>query len=635
MPVPPDPDPAPRPPLHGVSDDPGELLPGLVGAGFWDRSDCSGAGFASGGAADTMAPGPVLACLAGDRWEAGLGSLTDDELIGALRAARRVGSWVAAMELAMVSDLAARRDAQAEAENDHRYGEHTDDEIAAALTMTRSSAVTLLDLAVDVRRLPLTAAALAAGQIDRARAVVIADEVTGLDDSHAAAVEAAIIGKAADQTAGQVRAAAHRAVIAADPAAARKRKEEAQKDAAVEVWHEPTGTHTLAGRHLPAAAVLAADKRISALARDLKAAGAEGTLQQLRASVFLAVLSGQPLASLLPRTCGAAASSGTGFPPPDPPDGDSGNGAAGVPDTGTAGGPGAAPASPDGATPPTPPGGGARPEGGARPGRGAWPEGGAGPGLSGSVNLTLPLLTWLGWSQSPGDVPGFGPLDADDSRALADLLAANPTTKWCLTLTNPDGQPAAHGCARSGPSSKPGRTGPPGSTVSPSSTGPPKSTGPAGGTGPPKSTGPTSSTGPPKRTGPPGGTGPPGRSPPGAREWISSIKITPFGAGPCTHQRESAAYRPPPSLQHLARIRRTTCSHPGCRRAATRCDLDHAIPYGKGGRTCPCNLHPLCRRHHAAKQAPGWALALGPAGTATWITPAGRRYTTTPTSYPS
>jgi Domain of unknown function (DUF222) len=603
MPVPPDADPGPS--LHGVPDGHGVLLPELVGAGFWDRSDYSCAGFASGGAADTMAPGPVLACLAGDRWQAGLGSLTDDELIGALRAARRLGSWVAAMELAMVSDLAARRDAQAEAENDHRYGEHTDDEIAAALTMTRSSAVTLLDLAVDLRRLPLTAAALAAGQIDRARAVVIADAVTGLDDAHAAAVEAAIIAKAPRQTAGQVRAAAHRAVIAADPAAARKRKEEAQKDAAVEVWHEPTGTHTLAGRHLPAAGVLAADKRISALARDLKTAGAEGTLQQLRARVFLAVLSDQPLASLLPRTCGTAASDGTSFPPPDSPDGDSSHGAAGVPGTGTAGGPGPALASPDGATPSTPPGGG------------TWPEGGAWPGLSGSVNLTLPLLTWLGWSQSPGDVPGFGPLDADDSRALADLLAANPTTKWCLTLTNPDGQPAAHGCARSGPSGQPGRTGPPGGTGSPGRTGPPRSTGPS------------------RSTGPPSSTGPPGRSPPGAREWISSIKITPFGTGPCTHQRESPAYRPPPSLQHLARIRRTTCSHPGCRRAATRCDLDHAIPYGKGGRTCPCNLHPLCRRHHAAKQAPGWALALDPTGTATWITPAGRRYTTTPTSYPS
>ena len=223
MPESPDPDPAPGPSLHGVPGD-GGILPELVGAGFWDRGGCCGAGFASGGAADTMAPGPVLACLAGECWQAGLGRLNDDELIGALRAARRLASWVAAMELAMVSDLAARRDAQAEAEKDHRYGEHTDDELAAALTLTRSAAVGLLGLALDLRRLPRTGAALAAGQIDRARAAVIADEVTGLDGAHAAAVEAAVIAKAPGQTTGQVRAAAHRAVLAADPAAARERK---------------------------------------------------------------------------------------------------------------------------------------------------------------------------------------------------------------------------------------------------------------------------------------------------------------------------------------------------------------------------------------------------------------------------
>jgi hypothetical protein len=45
-------------------------------------------------------------------------------------------------------------------------------------------------------------------------------------------------------------------------------------------------------------------------------------------------------------------------------------------------------------------------------------------GPSDSVNLILPMATWLGWSQPPGDVPGSGPLDAKDSRALADLLAA-------------------------------------------------------------------------------------------------------------------------------------------------------------------------------------------------------------------
>jgi hypothetical protein len=57
-----------------------------------------------------MAPGSVLARLAEECRQAGLGALNDDELIGVLRAARRLSSWAAAMELSAVSDLAARRD---------------------------------------------------------------------------------------------------------------------------------------------------------------------------------------------------------------------------------------------------------------------------------------------------------------------------------------------------------------------------------------------------------------------------------------------------------------------------------------------------------------------------------------------
>ena len=50
-------------------------------AGRWDRSRGDGGGFAAGGAADDLPPGPVLAGLAGDRWADGLGRLSDDELI--------------------------------------------------------------------------------------------------------------------------------------------------------------------------------------------------------------------------------------------------------------------------------------------------------------------------------------------------------------------------------------------------------------------------------------------------------------------------------------------------------------------------------------------------------------------------
>ncbi len=105
-------------------------------------------------------------------------------------------------------------------------------------------------------------------------------------------------------------------------------------------------------------------------------------------------------------------------------------------------------------------------------------------------------------------------------------------------------------------------------------------------------------------------------------------KMQHLETAPCSHARRSASYRPPPSLAHLIRIRQRTCSFPGCRRPASRCDLDHVIPYDRGGATCECNMAPLCRRHHQAKQAPRWRLDQPEPGNMTWQLPSGRTYQT-------
>jgi hypothetical protein len=111
---------------------------------------------------------------------------------------------VAAGQLAAVSELAARRKAEAAARGDWRGYEHAEDEIAAALTLTRYSAAGLMDLALSLDRLPLTRAALAAGQIDQHKAMIITDELSGLDDEHAAGVEESIVTKAPGMTSGQL-----------------------------------------------------------------------------------------------------------------------------------------------------------------------------------------------------------------------------------------------------------------------------------------------------------------------------------------------------------------------------------------------------------------------------------------------
>jgi hypothetical protein len=89
---------------------------------------------------------------------------------------------------------------------------------------------------------------------------------------------------------------------------------------------------------------------------------------------------------------------------------------------------------------------------------------------------------------------------------------------------------------------------------------------------------------------------------------------------------------PSRTLKHLIRARTATCPAPGCGAQACHCDLDHTLAY-PAGPTDECNLAPPCRRHHRAKQAPGWQLEQPEPGVMGWTTPSRRVHTTLPTIY--
>src|SRR5262245_55754726 len=80
-------------------------VPEVLLAGPVPREGGLGAGFAAGGVADDLPPCVALAGLTSDIWTAGLDRITDDELIGVLRAWRRLTSWMVAGELAAVAGL--------------------------------------------------------------------------------------------------------------------------------------------------------------------------------------------------------------------------------------------------------------------------------------------------------------------------------------------------------------------------------------------------------------------------------------------------------------------------------------------------------------------------------------------------
>ena len=182
------------------------------------------------------------------------------------------------------------------------------------------------------------------------------------------------------------------------PKKAKKRRETGAKFARVERWAEDSGNAALMGRELPPDEVLAADERITAWATELRKAGLEGGMDELRARAYLDLLLGK---DSRPRHGNADGGGDGGSGGPGPGDSD--------------------------APPPS-----------AAPG-----------GFAGRANLTVPLATLTSLAGRPGELAGLGPIDPWLARDLATAAAANPKSTWCVTVTDKHGHAIGHGCATS------------------------------------------------------------------------------------------------------------------------------------------------------------------------------------------
>src|SRR5262249_45068229 len=161
---------------------------------------------------------------------------------------------------------------------DGRPGEHVEEEVAAALTLTGHAAGQRVAVAEGLAWLPGVGRALAAGRIDADKAKVFTDQLMLLDVIAANAIAGLVLPGAPGMTTGRIRAELVREIMDYDPEALIRRRKEAEKDARVETWTEAAGTGAVAGRDLPPADVLAADQRLTADARWLKAHGVDGTM---------------------------------------------------------------------------------------------------------------------------------------------------------------------------------------------------------------------------------------------------------------------------------------------------------------------------------------------------------------------
>jgi hypothetical protein len=89
---------------------------------------------------------------------------------------------------------------------------------------------------------------------------------------------------------------------------------------------------------------------------------------------------------------------------------------------------------------------------------------------------------------------------------------------------------------------------------------------------------------------------------------------------------------PSKALADFVRCRDLTCRWPGCDQPAVHCDVDHTIPFSRGGPTHAANLKCYCRTHHLIKTFWGWTEKQLADGTLILTSPAGQTYVTTPGS---
>jgi len=341
-----------------------------------------GAAFGQDKAADALRPGPVLAALTAQA-ASSPGSLTDSELIGALQAARRMANHAVYQETVVIAEFARRRQAEFEAARGRgvpvgcRDGEFPGEELAMELVDTGACTGARIDVAIELTtRLPRTLAGMADGTIDLARASVIASRTRAMSDDCAAYADEVLAAVAPGLRPDQLARKAAALEMRLAPEAVRARKELArQLGQRVEARREESGNASLAGRELDTADVIASKAHIDAIAIKLRDSG-----------LIEGTLDTLRALALVDLTQGR-----------DPLDR-------------------------------------IRPRQAADHARPADPA-----PLPALINLLVPAGTVLGWGTAPAQAGGRGLLDAEETGALIRAASLHPRTRWCFTLTAPDG----------------------------------------------------------------------------------------------------------------------------------------------------------------------------------------------------
>ncbi|MGY1698326.1 DUF222 domain-containing protein [Geodermatophilus sp. SYSU D00766] len=197
---------------------------------------------------------------------------SDDDPAPGTPGARRRGSWAPDTELPGVSEFFTA-------------------ELAVVLNCGRGTANHLATRAWTYReRLPATWAALAAGELDEARAKALVDVLQHTAPALARRIEAAVLPEAAGLTVGKLKKRALELLLEADSEAIDERRKTAERRSDVRVYPSASdGMSTLAA-DLPADVAAACHATVDALARMVKADGDPRPIGHLRTLVFADLL---------------------------------------------------------------------------------------------------------------------------------------------------------------------------------------------------------------------------------------------------------------------------------------------------------------------------------------------------------
>ena len=468
-------------------------------------------------------------------------------------------------------------------------------ETAAALAWTPSAADRELCLAEKlIEQLPLVFAALSAGRLDRAKAWVFAHHLDPdwLTAEQIDSLCARYGPPASGWTTRQLAARLQRAILAIDPAYARRRYERAVRERAVHHWLDPAATVTITGTGLSVEEAAAACARLDRLATTIRRAGHPRSLAQISADLYVGMLNGlyagltdtQIVARLLHDTLNGGDVDGRTptdepNPPaePSPPD---------EPSSGEAPIPRQEPTADDDFTP-----------GGARSPR-LQPERRP---IRDGVEIRVGLATLIGLDDRPGEVPGLGPVLPGVARRL--VAAQRSGAEWRFAVVDDDGHLLLAGLTRRRPRLTAGAA--------------------------------------------------PDRCRGGIVELhVSAAQLRHLAGRPSRHRAWAGIIadladqyahrdvlladldaRPDDRFAHAAlarhiQVRDRTCSHVSRTRPARSCDLDHTRNFAQGGTTTRSDLGPGCLRHHLDKHVRYWQLRQPRPGHFVWRSPLGRVYRT-------